>query len=125
MATQYEENEQIELARHLDAAGLIWCHPPNGGKRHKAVAAKLKAQGVKPGVPDVLIFGPPHRLPDGCAGVAIELKRAPLPSGRKMGRASKAQLQWLANLEACGWLTTVQHGFSAADRWLRAQGVIR
>ena len=26
---------------------------PNGGARHKAVAAKLRAEGVKPGVPDI------------------------------------------------------------------------
>ena len=26
---------------------------PNGGKRHKAVAGKLKAEGTKPGVPDI------------------------------------------------------------------------
>lgn len=26
---------------------------PNGGQRNKAVAAKLKAEGVKPGIPDV------------------------------------------------------------------------
>lgn len=28
---------------------------PNGGLRHKPVGAKLKAEGVKPGVPDVLV----------------------------------------------------------------------
>ena len=50
---------------HQEQKTLIkWCeykgHPynlifaiPNGGQRHKAVAAKLKAEGVKSGVPDL------------------------------------------------------------------------
>lgn len=38
---------------------------PNGGKRHKAVAAKLRAEGVKPGIPDLHLpvsRGPYHSL---------------------------------------------------------------
>jgi hypothetical protein len=30
-------------------------HCPNGGHRHPAVAGKMKAEGVKPGVPDVFL----------------------------------------------------------------------
>ena len=30
-------------------------HIPNGGSRNKAEAARLKAQGVKPGVPDICL----------------------------------------------------------------------
>ena len=30
-------------------------HIPNGGSRNKAEAANLKAQGVKPGVPDLCL----------------------------------------------------------------------
>lgn len=36
--------------------GFWWCHVPNGGKRGKIEAAKLKKMGVKPGVADVLII---------------------------------------------------------------------
>jgi hypothetical protein len=38
---------------------------PNGGHRHKAVAAKMKAEGVKDGVPDMCLpvaRGPYHAL---------------------------------------------------------------
>lgn len=45
--------EFLDRALPADAA---WFHPPNGGHRHPVVAAKLKAQGVKPGVPDVVII---------------------------------------------------------------------
>ena len=125
MASQFEEREQVALAKLLDGHGLIWAHPPNGGNRSRVTGAKLKAQGVKAGLPDVLIFGPADRLNAGCHGLAVELKRAPLPSGRRLGVVSQAQRQWLANLEACGWRTCVAHGFGEAERWLRAQGVLR
>lgn len=34
---------------------MIW-HTPNGGKRDKATARKLKRMGVKPGVPDIAVL---------------------------------------------------------------------
>jgi hypothetical protein len=41
-------------ARMPEVADLIF-HVPNGGHRVKAVAAKLKAQGVKAGMPDLVL----------------------------------------------------------------------
>ncbi len=51
---------------------VVWFHVPNGEKRSKATAGKLKAMGVKPGVPDICIV-------HGGAIYFIELKR---PKGR-------------------------------------------
>ena len=65
-----EDNFQKSVARYLDAKGVLWFHCPNGGHRNVAEAAKLKAMGVKAGVPDVLIFQPQK----GYHGFAIELK---------------------------------------------------
>lgn len=53
-----EGQEQASLMRELAlrfpvAAKLIY-HVPNGGHRVKTVAAKLKAQGMKAGIPDAL-----------------------------------------------------------------------
>lgn len=58
-----EEHLQIALANHLNAVELTtkslkWFHVPNGGKRNVVVAQKLKAQGVKRGVPDACILIP-------------------------------------------------------------------
>jgi hypothetical protein len=56
-----EEQIQIEVAAWLDATlpkDWRWYHPPNGGWRKLATAKRLKAQGVKPGVPDVVILRP-------------------------------------------------------------------
>lgn len=66
-----EDEIQIEVATYLDRAlpkGWLWYHCPNGGHRLKAVAGKLKAMGVKPGIPDCVIL-----RPNGAA-IYIELK---------------------------------------------------
>jgi hypothetical protein len=60
---------------------------PNGGRRSPAVAAKLKAEGVAPGVPDIVC--PAAR--GGYHGLWLELKR---PGGA----TSPAQASWLAQL---------------------------
>ena len=56
---QSEETIQQEVAAWPDAklpTTWRWYHCPNGGHRLKSVAAKLKASGVKAGVPDCTIL---------------------------------------------------------------------
>ena len=77
---------------------------PNGGKRDIRTAALMKAEGVKPGVPD--IFLPLPR--GGCHGLYIELKR------RKGGIVSKEQAAWMAALAAQGYRCAVCHGWEMA-----------
>lgn len=115
--TPTEENEQRLLADWLDLAGVKWCHVPNGGARVKAVAGKLKAQGVKAGVPDVLIFDRPPSDP-ACVGVAFELKRA----DPRKSRVTVEQAAWLVELGCRGWATAVAYGADDAITKLRALG---
>lgn len=77
---------------------------PNGGKRDIQTAARLKAEGVKPGVPD--IFLPVAR--GGKHGLYIELKR------RKGGTVSAAQEAWIRALALQGYQCAVCHGWEAA-----------
>ena len=102
-----EGDLQVAVAELLDHLGWLWCHPPNGGARNAVTGARLKREGVKPGVPDVLIFedwedyetkvGPAKDWWAQGHGVAIELKHG-------KGRVSPKQREWLEGLEARGWL---------------------
>jgi hypothetical protein len=76
---------------------------PNGGDRHPAVAAKLKAEGVKRGVLDVWL--PIAR--QGFHGLVIEMKV-------KGNDLSKEQREWKTRLEANGYKVAVCYGFEAA-----------
>lgn len=76
-----EDALQTAVMRYLDLQGPRYgftaLHVPNGGKRNPREGARLKAMGVKAGVPDILI------LKDGRADW-IELKAGD-------GRISPAQ----------------------------------
>lgn len=70
-------------ARYLDLTlcpPAMWFHPPNGGNLSKAQSGIMKAMGLKPGIPDIVI------LANGTAHF-IELKAAnsyPTPVQREM-----------------------------------------
>ena len=74
---------------------------PNGGQRSIATAARLKAEGVMPGVPDLFI--PAWR-------VWIEMKR------EKGGTVSADQKDWIAYLTECGYRCFVARGAEDAKR---------
>lgn len=78
-------------------------HVPNGGQRHAAVAAKLRGQGVKPGVPDLCL--PVPRF--GCHGLWIEMKT-------QDGRVSAPQKDWIAFLRSAGYRVEVCRSFDEA-----------
>lgn len=76
---------------------------PNGGHRHKAVAANLAAEGVKSGVPDICL--PVAR--SSFHGLYIEMKY-----GRN--KPSDHQEAWLKALAGQGYKTAVCWSFHAA-----------
>ena len=83
-------------------------HVPNGGKRDKATAAVLKRQGVKAGVPDIML--PAARA--GYHGLYIELKAGE-------NTTTKKQKEWLEYLRQQGYYTARRPRLaasSAADR---------
>lgn len=141
----FESAVQHQLATLLDEDPRFdgfWFHPPNGGMRQRAVAKRMAGEGVKPGVPDVMICRPCMLL-DGRAlptlseildkgdqrwlkgikpghlftGCAIELKRAAFT--RQSGHAykpypSKHQRAWIARLREAGWWASVARGLDQA-----------
>lgn len=109
-----EHDEQVALFQW--AAHMSVRHPelrlmyaiPNGGLRNPVVAGKLKAEGVKAGVPDIFI--PVAR--GGYHGLYIELKRT------KGGRLSIEQAQWITDLLGQGYAVY------KAEGWVKAKEII-
>lgn len=79
-------------------------HIPNEAKRSYAVAAKLIAEGMKSGVPDLMLPVPRGSF----HGLFIEMKR------RKEGRVSENQKGWLQALKRQGYRCEVCKGAEAA-----------
>ena len=100
-------------AKHPELALLFAV--PNGGQRHPAVAAKLRAEGVRAGVPD--LFLPVVR--GGAPGLWIELKYG------KNG-LSEHQQEWAERLRAQGYRVEVcrsaESALAALLAYLESEG---
>jgi hypothetical protein len=117
-----EAQEQEQLAKWLDGKGVTYFAVPNGGLRAKRTAAALKRQGVKPGVPDLLIIDHAHMEIENeikrFVGVALELKRqserpkeaATDYRDQPFKGASEAQRRWLNRFSERGWISLVAYG---------------
>ena len=76
---------------------------PNGGDRHKATAGKMRAEGVRPGVPDYALPVPRGQY----HGLYIELKKLD-------GYASREQKDWIQRLRDQGYRAEVARGCGQA-----------
>ncbi len=76
---------------------------PNGGLRDKIAGGQLKAEGVKPGVPDIFL----PWASQGYHGLFIEMKVG-------SNRPTKEQLEFLTWLSKAGYLAVVAIGFDEA-----------
>jgi hypothetical protein len=118
--TASESEEQIALFQwagimqaRFPALALLH-HIPNGGQRARTTAVRLKAEGVKAGVPDVSL-----PIPKGVYhGLYVEMK-----AGKN--KPTAYQLWWLERLAANGYHTYTAYGWrEAADvitRYLELQ----
>ena len=106
-----ESSEQISLFRWASwQSGTypqlnLMYHTPNGGKRDIKTAKRLKAEGVKAGVPDICL--PCHR--GKYHGLYIELK-----AGKN--KTTDNQDEWLAALSAEGYKTAVCYDWETASK---------
>lgn len=79
-------------------------HVPNEGQRSIATGGRMRAEGLKSGVPDLCLpsaHGKYH-------GLYIEMKRT------KGSKTSQEQKEWLAALKAEGYKTAICKGADAA-----------
>ena len=104
--TEHEEQREVVMWFRRKYAPVRIFAIPNGGLRSRATAARLKAEGVSPGVPD--LFVPFYRL-------WIEMKRT------KGGRLSTEQKDWQQYLiDDCGHTWIVCHGAEDAKAQISA-----
>lgn len=107
-----EHAEQVTFVAQFERAypGTRIFAIPNGGLRNMTTAKKLKAEGVRPGVPD--LFVPAWRL-------WIEMKRT------KGHRVSPEQKDWINYLEGVGYRVLVgygwEHAMAEVAQWLEHQ----
>lgn len=101
-----------EISLRYPAVAEMIFHVPNGGHRHKLVAMKLKEQGVKAGVPDLVL--PMAR--GGFFGLYIEFK-ATAPNDAAV---SASQHAWIRKLSDQGYLAIVCRGHIDALEAIRA-----
>ena len=107
----HEHEEQVALIRWADLQAKTvpelgrLTAIPNGGKRHPATAAKIRAEGARKGYPDLLL----DVARAGFHGLRIELK-----AGKNT--ASAEQKDWLAWLTEQGYCCYIAYGWIAAKR---------
>lgn len=78
---------------------------PNAGKRSMRLAQYMRAEGLRAGVPDLMLAIPTPEA----AGLFIEMKK---PDGK--GKLSEAQEGWLEKLQGIGYATAVCNTFEEA-----------
>lgn len=88
---------------------------PNGGQRDKITAGKLKAEGVKRGVPDIMLPAPRGRF----AGLFVEMKR-PKATGQAAGATSEDQDSWIGYLRSAGYAVSVCFDWIAAAKEIQS-----
>ena len=109
-----EHQEQARLVKWVDEVALeqypelAWLFAvPNGGRRDAVTGAKLKAEGVKPGVPDLVLPVPRG----GYHGLWIEMKT-------EDGRMTPEQKEWQGFLRAQGYRADMCRGSREAAQML-------
>lgn len=113
-----ESDMQIHLFQWIDRVAVShrWMttifHPANGGQRHISTAERLKREGVRAGVPDVII---PQAIIDEdrqlqYVGMALELKLTG-------NRLSQAQALMINQLVSQKWLVIIVYDFFEVAAW--------
>ncbi len=99
LKTEHEEQREfVQWFRRIFSPRIFAI--PNGGKRSASQGARLKAEGVSAGVPDLFI--PEWHT-------FIEMKRLD-------GSPAPPQLDWLAYLKTCGYEVFVCRGCEEAQK---------
>jgi hypothetical protein len=109
-----EQDIQKAVFAHIAQRGvpnLFAFHPANGGYRRPVEAKILQGQGVRAGVPDVILI-------HGGRTYGLEIKA-------EGGRPTKAQTAALAAMEAAGATTAITEGLDRTIEQLEQWQLLR
>lgn len=98
-----ESQEQIAVIDYCDFKHIPIFHIPNGGSRNKIEAANLKRQGVRAGVPDLML----PVAKQGYHGLFIEMKVG-------YNKPTENQEKWIELLSKNGYLVKTCWGADEA-----------
>ncbi len=111
---EHEHEIQKSIAQYLDLRGLCWWAVPNGGNRNIITAKKLKAEGVKSGVPDITI------IHDGMYyGLEVKKPHTTTPKGR----LSPNQKLMINTIKKCGGEVGVVYCVADVIEFLIERGI--
>lgn len=91
-------NHPLKIGKYMFAI-------PNEGRRSRKHGARMKAQGLKSGIPDLFLAWPTQKY----AGLFIEMKS-------EKGKISENQQKWIDRLNEQGYLAVVAFGLDEAKK---------
>lgn len=100
---RYESQEQQAVIKYCDLKHIPIFHIPNGGSRNAIEAANLKKQGVRAGIPDLML----PVAKQGYHGLFIEMKVG-------YNKPTENQEKWMELLSNNGYLVKTCWGADEA-----------
>ncbi len=111
---EHEHEIQKSIAQYLDLKGLCWWAVPNGGNRNIITAKKLKAEGVKAGVPDITII-------HDSIYYGLEVKKPKTTTAK--GTLSPAQITMISSIKNHGGVVGVVYCVADVINFLIENGI--
>jgi VRR-NUC domain len=102
----HEQQALIQWAQYHPICRKYLISYPLGGYRNKREGAKLKREGTRAGVSDLQLVYPSGLY----HGLWIELKRR----DKNLSSISKAQQQWISDVQSVGYAAVVCYGWEHA-----------
>jgi len=104
-----ERQIHAKIAKYLRSQRIFFFHVPNEGRRDRREAGILRAMGVVPGIPDLIVPIPHVRAGQPVAGLAMEVKTP-------RGQLTEPQRRVMAVLHRCGWHCAIVRSLDDAIR---------
>jgi len=109
-----EHQIQKAITQYLNILGLCWWAVPNGGRRNIGTAKKLKAEGVKSGVPDITLIYKGRYY-----GIEVKKPKTDTPKGS----LSKVQKDRIAQIVDCGGVVGLAYSVLDVKELLEIWGI--